>query len=94
MTIPLIFSLILTACSAFIIRYLLNWLATSYKFQLFGKMITCVDTNEKALVLTYDDGPHPLYTEKLLDVLRDFNAEATLLSLVKISKTISTQLVE
>lgn len=58
-------------------RYLLNWLAISYKFQLFGDMITCVETNEKALALTYDDGPHPLYTEKLLDVLREFNAKAT-----------------
>ncbi|MEL7508170.1 MAG: polysaccharide deacetylase family protein [Cyanobacteria bacterium J06554_1] len=67
----------------FLIRYALNWLATSYKFQLFGKMISCVDTNEKVLALTYDDGPNPPYTDNLLDVLREFNAKATFFAIGK-----------
>lgn len=61
----------------FLIRYSFNWLATSYKFQLFGKMITHVNTREKAVAFTYDDGPNPPYTNKLLDVLNEFNAKAT-----------------
>lgn len=69
--------LILITFFFFLIRRLLNWLETSYKFQLFGKMITCVDINEKVLALTYDDGPNPPYTDNLLDVLRECNAKAT-----------------
>ena len=71
------FLFISTVLLVFLIRYLLNWLATSYKFQLFGEMITCVNTNEKAIALTYDDGPKSPYTDHLLDVLREFNAKAT-----------------
>lgn len=67
----------------FLIRFSLNWLATSYKFQLFGKMITHVSTNEKALALTYDDGPNPPYTESLLDVLHEFDAKATFFTIGK-----------
>ena len=47
---PLFF--ISTVLLAFLIRYLLDWLAKSYTFQLFGKMITRVETNEKAIALT------------------------------------------
>lgn len=83
MAIFLAFFLIFTACLFLVIRYLLNWLATSYKFQLFGKMITCVDTDEKALALTYDDGPHPPYTDNLLDVFRELNAKATFFAIGK-----------
>jgi len=39
--------------------------------------ITHVDTAEKAVALTFDDGPHPQYTERLLDTLDRYNAKAT-----------------
>ena len=73
----LAFFIIFSTLLALLIRYFLNWLATSYKFQLFGKMITRVNTNEKALALTYDDGPSAPHTEELLDVLHEFDAKAT-----------------
>ncbi len=73
----LVFFLISSVLLVLLIRYSLNWLATSYKFQLFGKMITRVNTNEKVLAFTYDDGPSAPYTEELLDVLREFDAKAT-----------------
>ncbi|MEO0867201.1 MAG: polysaccharide deacetylase family protein [Cyanobacteria bacterium J06642_11] len=73
----LAFFVISSASSVFLIRYALKWLATSYKFQLFGKMIARVDTQEKVLALTYDDGPNPPYTDSLLDVLSEFDAKAT-----------------
>ncbi|MBE9070210.1 polysaccharide deacetylase family protein, partial [Leptolyngbya cf. ectocarpi LEGE 11479] len=73
----LLVSLFIFGALLFLIRFSLNWLATSYKFQLFGKMITRISTHEKALALTYDDGPNPPYTEGLLDVLREFDAKAT-----------------
>ena len=31
----------------------------------------------KYVALTFDDGPHPAYTEKILDILKDNNAKAT-----------------
>ena len=77
---PLLISSVLLI---FLIRYALNWLATSYKFQLFGKMISCVDTDERVLALTYDDGPNPPYTDSLLDVLQEFDAKATFFAIGK-----------
>ena len=77
---PLLISSVLLL---FLIRYALNWLATSYKFQLFGKMISCVDTDERVLALTYDDGPNPPYTDSLLDVLQEFDAKATFFAIGK-----------
>lgn len=36
-----------------------------------------VSTEEKVIALTFDDGPHPLYTEKILDLLKKYDAKAT-----------------
>lgn len=33
-------------------------------------------TNEAGILLTFDDGPHPIYTRKLLDVLKKYNIKA------------------
>ncbi|MFG6094432.1 polysaccharide deacetylase family protein [Leptothoe sp. ISB3NOV94-8A] len=84
-------SLVSGVLLGFLSRYTLNWLSTSYKFQLFGKMITCVDTTEKVLALTYDDGPNPPYTDNLLDVLKEFDAKATFFAIGQnIEKNIKT----
>lgn len=37
----------------------------------FGKV------NEKKLALTFDDGPDPAYTEKILDILKEYGVKAT-----------------
>ncbi len=34
-------------------------------------------TGEKTVYLTFDDGPHPLITPKVLEILRRYNAKAT-----------------
>ena len=34
-------------------------------------------TDKKTLYLTFDDGPHPLITAKVLEILRDYDAKAT-----------------
>lgn len=36
-----------------------------------------VPTQEKAVAFTFDDGPHPLYTEELLDIFHKVNGKAT-----------------
>ena len=36
-----------------------------------------VDTKEKIIYLTFDDGPHPVVTPFVLDLLKQYNAKAT-----------------
>jgi peptidoglycan/xylan/chitin deacetylase (PgdA/CDA1 family) len=47
-----------------------NWIAYSAETIWSGK-------NSKAVALTFDDGPHPEYTAKLLDILDRYQAKAT-----------------
>ena len=44
---------------------------------LFPQAIFRMDPNERAVYLTFDDGPHPKYTEQLLDGLKERNVVAT-----------------
>jgi len=39
--------------------------------------VTHVSTDEPAVALTFDDGPHPLYTPRLLEILARHGAHAT-----------------
>ena len=36
-----------------------------------------VSTDEKAIALTFDDGPHPKYTAQILDILKEYGVKAT-----------------
>ncbi|MCW3076059.1 MAG: polysaccharide deacetylase [Bacteroidetes bacterium] len=45
--------------------------------KLYPKALWKVDTTEKIIYLTFDDGPIPGLTEWVLDVLKEFNAKAT-----------------
>lgn len=52
-------------------------------YRLFSKsVIKRVSSDEKILVLTFDDGPDPEYTPKLLDVLKKNNVKGTFFILV------------
>lgn len=35
------------------------------------------DTKEKVIALTFDDGPHPRYTDMILDILKEYGIRAT-----------------
>ncbi|HEY7800854.1 MAG TPA: polysaccharide deacetylase family protein [Hyphomonadaceae bacterium] len=52
-------------------------LSRSRDFQLFGEIIPRVETSEKVVALTFDDGPTPEYTDGVLDVLRERGVKAT-----------------
>ena len=52
-------------------------LAETSRFQLFGQMINGITTEEKVLALTYDDGPNPPHTNRLMEVLEKYGAKAT-----------------
>jgi len=45
--------------------------------KLYPKRLWSVDTNEKIIYLTFDDGPHPVATPFVLDELKKYNAKAT-----------------
>lgn len=41
------------------------------------KIISKVSTNKKVIAITFDDGPHPVNTIQVLNVLRKYGAKAT-----------------
>jgi peptidoglycan/xylan/chitin deacetylase (PgdA/CDA1 family) len=45
--------------------------------QLFGKTLVHGPRTEKIVALTYDDGPNPPYTDRILDVLEQEHVHAT-----------------
>ncbi|TAH62443.1 MAG: polysaccharide deacetylase family protein [Gottschalkiaceae bacterium] len=46
-------------------------------------MVYSGSRNEKNIALTFDDGPHPIYTEEILDILKEYNVKATFFILGK-----------
>ena len=46
-------------------------------FQLFGDYVARVDTVDKVVALTFDDGPHPDHTPRVLEVLDQQQVKAT-----------------
>ena len=49
------------------------WLLKKY----YSKCIWQIDTDQKIIFLSFDDGPHPLATPFILDELKKYNALAT-----------------
>ena len=43
----------------------------------FGRNIVRINTDQRIVALTYDDGPNPPYTDQLLDVLAKHDVKAT-----------------
>lgn len=52
-------------------------LASSRTFQLYGGLVGRVETEEKLVALTFDDGPDATGTPQVLDELRDRDVRAT-----------------
>ncbi len=49
----------------------------SRTYQVFGEIVTRVDTDAKAVALTFDDGPTPAFTDQVLGVLANYNVKAS-----------------
>ena len=52
-------------------------ISKSRTFQFFGELIPRVNTQQKAVALTFDDGPIPGSTEEILSVLNEGGIKAT-----------------
>ena len=42
-----------------------------------GRIVSKIETDEKIVALTFDDGPHPRTTAEILDVLKEYGVRAT-----------------
>jgi peptidoglycan/xylan/chitin deacetylase (PgdA/CDA1 family) len=63
---------------------LLKKFTNNLEFQVFGELVNHVDTKEKVVALTYDDGPNPPYTNQLLDIFDRNQIKATFFVIGKI----------
>ena len=66
-------TLVLVGAAALALREIVN----ASTFQLFGDYVARVDTPEKVVALTFDDGPDPYHTPRVLDVLDRYQVKAT-----------------
>jgi peptidoglycan/xylan/chitin deacetylase (PgdA/CDA1 family) len=58
-------------------QHAIQKLIFSTTFQLFGEIVPRVETDDKVIALTFDDGPAPGYTEEVLKILDDEDVKAT-----------------
>lgn len=52
----------------------------------YGRVINHGPKEEKAIALTFDDGPHPTYTNQILDILKEYDVKATFFVLGKFAE--------
>jgi peptidoglycan-N-acetylglucosamine deacetylase len=65
-------------CAAVVLLVFAAWrLSNSRTFQLFGEIVPRVETSERVVALTFDDGPTPEATEQILAILRARGVKAT-----------------
>ncbi|MDG5787060.1 polysaccharide deacetylase family protein [Evansella sp. AB-P1] len=59
-----------------LVGYTLNETSKSRNFQFFGGLVTQVETNEKVVALTFDDGPG-INTQEILHILKKNDVKGT-----------------
>lgn len=70
--------LIPTAILTLIVVLIVLWnISKSRTFQFFGEIVPKVNTSQKVVALTFDDGPTPKATDELLSILQQENIHAT-----------------
>ena len=48
-----------------------------FHYEQTGNAIWDIPTTKPLIALTFDDGPHPIYTEKIMNLLNEYEAKAT-----------------
>ncbi|MEK4759716.1 polysaccharide deacetylase family protein [Viridibacillus sp. FSL E2-0187] len=73
--------LILTVCALIISVFYAGFSIAADKgrryYEESGQMLWDINTEEKIIAITFDDGPHPKYTGQVLDLLAKYKAKAT-----------------
>ena len=46
-------------------------------YEKTGNVVWEIQTTEKVVALTFDDGPHPEYTEQILNLMDQYGAKGT-----------------
>lgn len=62
---------------ALAIFLLLNVFSISIYAGRYSDVVYCKKNSQMKIALTFDDGPHPVYTREILDILREYNIRAT-----------------
>lgn len=68
---------VLAAAAAAVLGFSAYEIAENPANQLFGRTVVSGPANERVVALTYDDGPNPPYTTRILDVLDGEHVHAT-----------------
>ncbi len=53
------------------------WGCATISSDFFLPIVCSANTNEQVVTLTFDDGPHPIHTTRILDVLKSYEVRAT-----------------
>ena len=65
--------------------------------KIYPNYVWNVNAKDKAIYLTFDDGPHPTATDFVLDALKEFNAKATFFCIgknVELYPTVYSNIIE
>lgn len=68
---------LVSAVSLFFVCVILFQISRSRTFQVFGEIYSRIETDQKAVALTFDDGPTLRHTDEILQILREENVQAT-----------------
>ncbi|MCR1954295.1 polysaccharide deacetylase family protein [Clostridioides mangenotii] len=72
-----IINFILIGSTIILLLFLAHSILPTYYNKLYNRNITKKTKGKKRIMLTFDDGPDPRYTNDLLDILKDNNVRAT-----------------
>jgi len=72
-----IYSFVIAACVVVVSLTILWQISRSPTFQFFGQIVPRVETSQKVLALTFDDGPTVEATDEVLAILSAENVKAT-----------------
>lgn len=61
----------------FILIFFFIWASADIRSGVYLRCLCRGSSKERVIALTFDDGPHPIYTPKILDILRENNIKAT-----------------
>lgn len=67
----------LLLCLFLISIFIISFLNTNNSLAINNSNYISVDTTKKTVYLTFDDGPIPVVTDNILDVLKKYNVKAT-----------------